>query len=72
MYKFYFQYDKDQHKAKFVIIEGEKEQIFFVSKIVCHVPVESELNDITPKFIVRGQCNAIWFGVDRITLTNEM
>lgn len=71
MYKFYFQYDKDTHKAKFVLVDGEKEKTFLVSKIVCQVPIESELNDITPRFVVKGECKTIWFGFDRITLTNN-
>jgi hypothetical protein len=64
MIKFYYHYDKDAHKAKFVITEGETEVPTLVDKIICSVRTETERHELPPKFIVVGVANELEFYFD--------
>lgn len=59
MIKFYYHYDKDTHKAKFVIINDETELPMLVDKIICSVRTETERHELPPKFIVKGEAGTL-------------
>lgn len=72
MIKFYFQYDKERHKAK-VVLDGDPNaiEIFYTGELVCEVPVKSVLSDVSPQFIMRGECVHIKYNSKSMTLTNK-
>lgn len=72
MIKFYFQYDKERHKAK-VVLDGDPSHVetFYVDSLDCQVPVMSVLQKESPQFVMRGECRTIWHGHNSITLTNK-
>lgn len=70
--KFYFQYDKDRHKAKVVLDEDPNHiEIFYVDELICLVPTYSVLQKESPMFVMRGKCKIIHHGNNSITLTDR-
>lgn len=60
MMEFYFHYDSHTHKGKLVTISHDKiTSEYLVDRIVCDVSTETERKEVSPKFVVKGQCTSI-------------
>ena len=66
MIEFYFQYARDKHRAKLVIIQDKTEVVYYISKIYCEVPIYTKLADSSPQFIVCGTCMSITIKNDEV------
>lgn len=66
MIKFYFQYDKDTHKAK--VVMEDFGYVFYVDKVICEVRTWTRKQDESPKFVVEGECTTFEYSKDVIHL----
>lgn len=72
MIDFYFQYDKERHKAKVVVEEGKRgTTVYYTDDLICDVSVHSVLQKESPQFVMRGKCRYLYYYGSTITLTNK-
>lgn len=62
--EFYFHYDSGTHKGKLVEVRNGKVYEELVDKIVCVVSTMTERKEVSPKFVVKGNCNSIIISED--------
>lgn len=59
MIEFYYHYDSATHKGKLVTIAQGTTLEHLVDRIVCDVSTETERKEVSPKFVVKGECNSV-------------